>query len=228
MFPAQHGTMRFKQNCLLHLKKSTEIKKGLGRFVPHASLDHVCELIQDNPFHLNITAPRLTKLGDFRVSHKGLHRISVNGDLNPYSFLITLIHEIAHLRTWDEHGRKVMPHGGEWKKEFKRLLYPLLDIQVFPEDVDGVLRQYIAKPTASSCTHLPLQRTLQRYDSEIDCTVEQLEKGQRFTFKSKQYIRGEKNRTRYRCELIPLGKIYLFNALTPVIPVENVLENTAS
>ena len=218
--------MRFKQNCPLQLKKSTEIKKGLARFVPHSALDHVCELIENNPFHLNVSAPRLTKLGDFRVSKTGLHRISVNGDLNPFSFLITLIHEIAHLRTWDVYGQKVMPHGAEWKQEFQCLLNPLLDINVFPVDVDKVLRQYISKPTASSCTYLPLQRILQGYDSKVNFTVEQLQTGQQFTFRSKQYIRGEKKRTRYKCMLVPSGKIHLFNALTPVIPVENVLENS--
>jgi SprT protein len=220
--------MKFKPNCQSLLKKSTEIKKGLARFVPQTALDHVCELILANPFHLNITAPRLTKLGDFRVSAKGLHRISVNGDLNPYAFLITLIHEIAHLRTWDEHGRKVMPHGKEWKEEYTRLLDPVLKGEVFPEDVAFVLRQYAAKPTASSCTHLPLQRALQNYDDKVEFTVERVLEGQQFEFRGKHYIKGKKNRTRYRCEQKPSGKIYLFNALTPVIPVENLLENSMS
>lgn len=220
--------MKFKLNCQSLLKKSTEIKKGLGRFVPESALDHVCELILTNPFHLHITAPRLTKLGDFRVSSKGLHRISVNGDLNSYAFLITLIHEIAHLRTWDQHGRKVMPHGNEWKQEYTRLLKPLLKDGVFPEDVALVLGQYAGKPTASSCTHLPLQRALQHYDDKIEFTVERVLEGKRFEFRGKQYIKGKKNRTRYRCEQKPSGKIYLFNALTPVIPVENLLENRMS
>lgn len=205
------------------MKKSTDIKKGLARFVPVSALDHVCQLIHDNPCHLNITPPRSTKLGDFRVSQNGLHRISVNGDLNPFSFLITLIHEIAHLRTWDEFGRRVKPHGKEWKAEFQRLLGPIIAQETFPDDITSVLRQYISKPTASSCTYLPLQRVLQQYDARKELTVEMLEPNEEFEFKGKKYILGARNRTRYRCEQIGTGKVYLFNALTPVKSVKNVL-----
>ena len=39
------------------------------------------------------------------------HRISVNGNLNKYSFLITLIHELAHLLTFTQYKNRVDPHG---------------------------------------------------------------------------------------------------------------------
>ena len=39
----------------------------------------------------------------------------MNNNLNKYSFLITITHEIAHMMIWEKHQNKVDPHGEEWK-----------------------------------------------------------------------------------------------------------------
>ena len=64
---------------------------------------------------IRVSKPRKTKLGDYRRPGRPHqpHRISINGNLNPYAFLITLLHEWAHLEIYQEYKGKVAPHGPE-------------------------------------------------------------------------------------------------------------------
>ena len=57
----------------------------------------------------------------------GYTKITVNGDLNPYSFLITTIHEFAHLVTFEEYQGRVKPHGKEWQLTYSKMLYPVIE-----------------------------------------------------------------------------------------------------
>ena len=62
--------------------------------------------------HLTVARERKSILGDYRHrTHYQNHRISVNGNLNKFSFLITLLHELAHLLTFEQHGNSV---AGAW------------------------------------------------------------------------------------------------------------------
>lgn len=70
---------------------------------------------------MEITAPR-----------KGLnHQITINQNLNKYAFLLTLVHEIAHLITYVNHGWNVKGHGPEWKNCFKKQITPFMRDEVF-------------------------------------------------------------------------------------------------
>jgi hypothetical protein len=112
-------------------------------------------------------------------------RISVNHDLNSYSFLITTIHEFAHLQTWNKHQHRVKPHGTEWKNNFKELMEPFLKLNIFPIDISSAIHRYMENPAASSCTDLHLFRTLKSYDTvkTSALTVESLEDGHFFKLK---------------------------------------------
>ena len=75
----------------------------IANFLPEDCAEYVIEYLQTYSVHLTVTRKRVTVLGDYRAKHKDLpHRISVNGNLNRYSFLITLLHEIAHLLTFEK------------------------------------------------------------------------------------------------------------------------------
>ncbi|WP_233486100.1 hypothetical protein, partial [Streptobacillus moniliformis] len=69
----------------------------LARYIPEHAVRPVFELIVSNQVHLKIVNERQTRHGDYRRSLNGKHEITVNASLNQYKFLITLIHEIAHL-----------------------------------------------------------------------------------------------------------------------------------
>ncbi|MCK5366987.1 MAG: SprT-like domain-containing protein, partial [Cyclobacteriaceae bacterium] len=94
--------------------------------VPENAVHYCLDLWETIPFNFKVTRKRNSKLGDYRFDQRnGSHSISVNFDLNQYSFLITYIHELAHLLTTERFGRKSQPHGKEWKSNFRELMEPV-------------------------------------------------------------------------------------------------------
>ena len=71
---------------------------ALKAYLPDGSFELVMPLILQHRVHLTITRHRQTKLGDYRNAWGNKnHRISINGNLNKYSFLITLPVSYTHL-----------------------------------------------------------------------------------------------------------------------------------
>ena len=194
-------------------------KKILIRFIPEPAVELMAEWIYRYDFKLKIKKSRSSKYGDYRPPLPGKnHQITVNNDLNPYSFLLTLVHEIAHLSNFDKNGNGVSPHGREWKHEFRVLMQPFFVLQVFPSDVKAAVERYMHNPAATSCSDLHLQRTLKKYNTvEEDIHLESLEEGREFSYKKRAFVKGEQRRKRFLCREKRSGKLYLFSPLTPVI-----------
>ena len=193
----------------------------LNQYLPPGSFDDVAYYLQHYKVQLTITRERSSVLGDYRNSYAGKnHRISVNGNLNPYAFLVTLLHELAHLFTYERYGHKVSAHGPEWKNEYSKVLAKFLLKKVFPADIHKVLLKTLQNPSASSCAETPLLRVLHHYDKKKEgvSLVESLPEGALFKVKGgKVFRKEEKMRKRYKCVEISTGKIYLFS---PVYEVE--------
>ena len=193
----------------------------LQSFLPKGSFDEVLHYLQHYKVHLTITKSRQSILGDYRHAHaNNTHRISVNGNLNKYAFLITLLHELAHLFTYEQFGHRVMAHGREWKNEFSKILAKFLLKKVFPPDIEKALLQTLQNPAASSCGDEKLLRVLHNYDEKKQGThlIEQLPEGSLFKIKGNRiFKKGEQVRKRYKCVEIKTGKLYLFS---PVYEVE--------
>jgi SprT-like family. len=154
----------------------------LSRFIPHAAVPRVLDYLHYYKVHLTITRERKTVLGDYRhASGHKTHRISVNGNLNPYSFLITLIHELAHLVTFIQYGNRVQSHGREWKNCYALLLQDFYK-RYFPAPVEQALMKSMHDLPASSCADEDLMRVLKQYDRAQNglVMVEQLQEGQIF------------------------------------------------
>ena len=84
---------------------------ALKDYLPEGTFEKVSEYLHQYRIHLTITRERTTVLGDYRNAVDGKnHRISVNGNLNKFAFLYTLIHEIAHLLIYDQFGHRVASH----------------------------------------------------------------------------------------------------------------------
>jgi SprT protein len=196
---------------------------ALASYVPNGSFEPVLQYIIDYKVQLTITRSRSTVLGDYRHAHAGKnHRISVNGDLNKYAFLITLLHEIAHLITFEKHGNKVQPHGIEWKMLFGNLLAVFIQKNIFPDDVHQTLLRSINNPAASSCGDEKLLRVLKKYDERKEGIffVEQINQGEKFKIKGNRiFEKGEKIRKRFKCKEIATGKWYLFSPVSEVMKV---------
>ena len=182
----------------------------LKRFLPEGTTDYVADLIITYNTHFKITKKRKTKLGDYRCPRQGLgHRISVNGDLNKFAFLITTIHEFAHLTTFNKYKNKVKPHGQEWKNEFKVLFEPIFVLTLLPTDIELSVKNYLKNAKASSCTDDKLMRVLKRYDKNNDAIlVEQLKTGEIFKLNGKTFVKGRKLRKYYLCREIDTEKYY--------------------
>ncbi|MEZ5198609.1 MAG: SprT-like domain-containing protein [Bacteroidales bacterium] len=198
-------------------------KEVLSGYIPEESVETVFHWIKTSNVQLKITRNRSTKLGDYRppIKHK-YHRISVNHDLNKYQFLITLIHEFAHLKTWELYQRKVKPHGVEWKNKFSEMLSPFMNENVFPSDVLKVLKKFQKNP-GSTVADAELRKKLREYDDgESAFTLEDIpEQG---TFKIHNglvFKKIEKLRKRYKCKRLDNNRIYLVNALMEVVPVND-------
>lgn len=191
----------------------------LQRFLPEGTVPPIIQYLNEHKIHLHISRERKSKYGDFRPGIWGRqHRISVNGNLNKYHFLITLLHEIAHLLTFIQFGAHKQPHGNEWKNEFKKLLIRFHSEQIFPVDILNALIAYIHNPSATSCTDIHLFGVLRKYDKENGSVlVSSLTIGDIFKTKDNlQYQILEKKRTRWVCIQLSTGKKYLFPGIHEV------------
>src|SRR5215204_5898849 len=143
-------------------KKEAHIST-LQDFLPANTYEPVLVYLQQYHVHLTVARERKSILGDYRHRTQAQnHRISVNGNLNQYAFLITLLHELAHLLTFENFGNRVASHGKEWKTIFGQFI----EHNIFPVDIRNALLQTLQNPAASSCADEVLLRTLKNYDEK--------------------------------------------------------------
>lgn len=195
----------------------------LAAYLPTGTESIVVELLHKHTVHLTITRERRSLLGDYRHRTSAEnHRISVNGNLNKYAFLVTLLHELAHLLTFEQYGNKVNAHGVEWKHCFSQLLQTLVSKQLIPADIEAELLRTLRNPGASSCTESELIRVLRKYDlpKAGHCLLEELPAGALFKIRDGRiFYKDAKLRKRYKCQEQATGVYYLFS---PVYEVEKI------
>ena len=193
----------------------------LKNYLPEGSFEEVNYYLVHYKVQLTITRERKSVLGDYRNSHGDKnHRISVNGNLNSYAFLITLLHELAHLFTYEKFGHRVLAHGPEWKNEFGKILAQFLLKKIFPQHIQKTLYKTLQNPAASSCADTALLRVLYQYDKKKDgvMLIEAVPIGALFTIKGDRiFKKEEKVRKRYRCLEVSTGKMYLFSPVYEVL-----------
>jgi hypothetical protein len=197
-----------------------KLAQALQPFLPAAALEPAVDFIVQYKVALTVTRSRATKLGDYRHPFNGKgHRITVNGTLNRYAFLVTLVHEYAHLLAWERYKGQIKPHGNEWKQLFTALMQPYLQENVFPAELLTTLRLYFKNPRASSCADPDLMRSLSQYDTTRDLYqfLEELPENALFMTRQRRFfVKGEKRRTRIICTEKDSLRQYLFHPLTPV------------
>jgi len=190
------------------------LSKTLLKYIPNSALPLISSWFKEYNFHLRISKRRNSKFGDFRPAFKNQpNRISVNGDLNQYHFLITLTHEVAHAAIWQQYKNKVLPHGKEWKSKYSELLRILLSQVHIPADLESVISTHLQKPSASSCNDPELFKALKEYDPSNDhLYLSDIDLGTLFIIHGKRtFKKGKKRRTRYECFEISSKKIYLIS-----------------
>lgn len=171
-------------------------------FLPAGAVPYCFRLWKQYNFYFKITRKRNSKLGDYRYDPvKNQHTITVNSNLNPYAFLITYLHEVAHLKVYLEQKTMVAPHGKEWKAAFKMLMEPVLADKIFPGSILQPLRRYMQNPKASTTSDYRLMLALNAYDpdSAAQTPLLSMQPGQRFMFKDKNFQLLEKRKSRVLC-----------------------------
>jgi len=195
----------------------------LEKYVPENAVDPVHDLIEENHVNLFIARKRKTKLGDFRPPQNGNPpQISVNHDLNPYSFLITFLHELAHQKVWVIYKNKVRPHGVEWQQAYQGLLIPFLNTDIFPQEILDKLTSPNKKVFASSTADVALSRQLKKHDvSRQMVMIEDLPDNALFRLSDKRIFRKlHKRRKNYLCLQLSNKRKYVFSPMAEVIPVD--------
>jgi hypothetical protein len=203
------------------MKKQETSISFLEQFLPSGAFEQIAPFFKTHTIHLTVTHERKSVLGDYRhpIVDAPFHRISINANLNPYSFLITLLHEIAHMFTYVHFQHKAQPHGKEWKTQFRHILIPFIGKHFFPSEVEKALLAYLHNPAASTCTDPLLYKALYKYDEHKPGhkLVDDLSINQFFEAEDGQvYQKLEKLRTRTRCRNIKSGKVYFFQGIAEV------------
>ncbi len=182
-------------------------------YIPKPAVSKVLQLLENDHLIVKIKRERKTKHGDYRPLSNGKHQITVNGNLNPYKFLITLIHEIAHFEAFQKFGRYIKPHGLEWKRTFQHLMLPFLNPEVFPNELLPLLANHFKNPKASSDTDVNLSLALKQFDAPNNKTyIFEVPYGSTFKIYNGKIFKMIKKRIkRFECMELKTGKLYLFN-----------------
>lgn len=203
-------------------RRTARPQEGLGPLAVHlppAAWPHVADVLRRHPADIRLARPRRTKLGDHRPPGRGMaaHRISVNTDLNPWAFLTTLLHELAHAAAWERvRGRRLPPHGPHWQETFAGLVAPLVAEAVFPPDVAEALGRSLARPRAATCSDRDLLLALRRHDPPVvgRVLVETLAEGTVFRLDRGPVFRaGRQLRSRRQCFECRTGREYRVHGL---------------
>ncbi|RKS44915.1 SprT-like family protein [Gillisia mitskevichiae] len=184
----------------------------LEKYLPSHAVSPIFKLIEDNDIHLKIVNERVTRHGDYRRKENGGHQITINANLNKYRFLMTLVHEIAHLIAFERFGRSIKPHGREWKFTFQQMMLPFIRPEIYPIQLLPLIAKHFKNPKASSDTDAQLSVALKSFDPENDKNyIFELPLGGVFRiYNGKVFKKGEKRRKRYECVEMDTGRIYLF------------------
>ena len=185
----------------------------LTKYFPKNTYPVLSDVINSHEFSFKATKNRTSKLGDFRVRQGHLPLITVNGTLNSYSFLITFLHELAHLAAHLKFGRGIKPHGYEWKSQFQEYLLICIKNNIFPDDLLTHLLLFTNNPKASTSASPDLMKALAKYDCNSNKTVDTLYLDDIlidhfFIFRGETYKKLDKRRTRALCERLSNKKRY--------------------
>jgi hypothetical protein len=192
----------------------------ISKYIPEKSVAYCVDLWDHHKFSFRVSRARRSKLGDYQFHRiKKQHIITVNGNLNRYGFLITFIHEAAHMIHFEIRGNNDAPHGVYWKKIFRELMNPLLNGEIFPEDLLARLKVHMNNPKASSFSDPALARLIKKYDMGDPVSgyfLEELATGEIFSFHGRTYEKIQRRRTRCLCREVNTGKKYLISEMAMV------------
>lgn len=200
-------------------------ESSVFRLFPEKSLPLVQQMIDQSGIILKLSPPRRRKLGDYRLARNGKPPvITINQNLNPYHFLLTFLHELAHHYTFQKFGQNQRPHGHHWKEEFHGLLKHFIENECFPPEIIQVLSNRRQKFSASANSDIQLKQALRKYDNNISTTpLYLLPSGSVFALPDgRRFIKLQKRRKNFLCRKLDNEQLYIFSPVAEVYPFEGL------
>jgi|SRR5699024_8493596 len=189
------------------------MSKILEKYLPKKAVIPIYEIIKETRVYLKIVNERVTRHGDYKQLPNGQHQITINANLNPYKFLITIIHELSHLVAFSKYGNYIKPHGKEWKITFQQMMMPFLQEDFFPKELLPLLLRHFRNPAATTDTDQYLTFALKKYDppNDLHCVFQIPYGGYFQLYNGRIFKRGNQRIKRFECIEVRTGKTYLFN-----------------
>jgi len=194
------------------------IEEILIKHAPAMAVPYCLALWDNHPFKFKLRKSRQSKVGDFICRNGQTPEITVNHDLHPFLFLITYVHEVAHLEVHRQYPRNADPHGSEWKDAFIRLLKPLMNTETFPSKLLRQLSIHMENPKASTFSDSNLTQVLRTFDPKWSSAtlLSEIPEGSLFGLRGKWFKKGSLQRTRYVCVEVKTRRKFLVPADFPV------------
>lgn len=189
--------------------------QSLEKYLPQNTLQYLKIWFSNYYIHIKVTRNRNSKLGDYRKLPDNSHEITVNSTLTPQLFFFVLTHELAHLIAFERYGRRISPHGNEWKVTFRNML--LESLEVYDEDLKPIIVKFSKSPKANFMASPDLVRyfhTEKQDDSLL--FIEELEKGEFFIYRNEKYLLEGLVKKNYLCKNLATGRKYSFKPLARV------------
>ncbi|MEF9480208.1 hypothetical protein OWR28_23140 [Chryseobacterium sp. 1B4] len=88
-----------------------------------------------------------------------------------------LTHELAHLIAFEKYGRRISPHGNEWKETFRNML--LESLEIYDEELRPIIIKFSKSPKANFMASPDLVRYFhtEKQDDTLQF-IEELKKGE--------------------------------------------------
>ncbi|MBV8327046.1 SprT-like domain-containing protein [Chryseobacterium sp.] len=189
--------------------------QSLEKYLPKNTLKYLRIWFSDYFIHIKVTRNRNSKLGDYRKLPDNSHEITVNSTLTPQLFFFVLTHELAHLIAFEKYGRRISPHGNEWKETFRNML--LESLEVYDEDLKPIIVKFSKSPKANFMASPDLVRYFhtEKQDDSLQF-IEQLKKGEFFIYRNEKYLLEGLVKKNYLCKNLATGRKYSFKPLARV------------
>lgn len=189
--------------------------QSLEKYLPPHTLPYLKVWFSDYYIHIKITRNRNSKLGDYRKLPDHSHEITINSTLAPQLFFFVLTHELAHLIAFEKYGRRISPHGYEWKDTFRMMLEE--SIEVYEEDLRPIVIQFSKSPKANFMASPDLVKYfhIEKQDDKLQF-IEELKKGDCFMYRNEKYFLEGLIKKNYLCKNLATGRKYSFKPLARV------------
>ncbi|ROH96022.1 SprT-like domain-containing protein [Chryseobacterium daecheongense] len=189
--------------------------QALEKYLPSHTLQYLKIWFSDYYIHIKITRNRDSKLGDYRKLPDNSHEITINSTLVPQLFFFVLTHELAHLIAFEKYGRRISPHGAEWKETFRQML--LQSIEVYEEGLRPIIVKFSKSPKANfmSSPELVKYFHIEKQDDKLQF-IQELQKGEYFIYRREKYLLEGLIKKNYLCKNLATGRKYSFKPLARV------------